>query len=185
MTALREIEFQRTDGTPGRLSDYSGDVVLVVNVASRCGLTPQYEGLQALYADKRDRGFIILGFPANDFGGQEPGTDEEIAEFCSTEYSVTFPIMSKISVQGEEQHALYAALTQEIPTVEGKAEMRGALKEHGITPTDDPDVLWNFEKFLIGKDGTVVARFTPTTTPEDQTLLAAIEAELAKEAPSV
>jgi glutathione peroxidase len=184
MTALGDIEFQRTDGTPGRLSDYSGDVVLVVNVASMCGLTPQYEGLQALYADRADQGFIVLGFPANDFGGQEPGTDEEIAEFCSTNYSVTFPVMSKICVLGEQQHPLYTALTRQIPTVEVKADMRGALKEHGITPTQDPDVLWNFEKFLISKDGDVVARFTPATTPEDKALLDAIDTELAREAPS-
>ena len=178
---MRDIEFRRMDGGLGRLSDFSGEVVLVVNVASKCGLTPQYEGLQQLYADRHDRGFTILAFPANNFGGQEPGSDEEIAEFCSTEYAVTFPVMSKISVLGEDQHPLYAALTKQVPTADGKAEMREALRGHGMTPTEDPDVVWNFEKFLVGKDGNVVARFAPAVTPDAPNLIAAIEAELAKE----
>lgn len=178
---MRDIEFRRMDGGVGRLSDFSGEVVLVVNVASKCGLTPQYEGLQQLYADRHDRGFTILAFPANNFGGQEPGSDEEIAEFCSTEYAVTFPVMSKISVLGEDQHPLYAALTKQVPTADGKAEMREALRGHGMTPTEDPDVVWNFEKFLVGKDGHVVARFAPAVTPDAPNLVAAIDAELAKE----
>lgn len=177
--ALDDIEFRKMDGQAGRLSDYAGDVVLVVNVASKCGLTPQYEGLQRLYDEKRDRGFTILGFPANNFGGQEPGTDDEIAEFCSTNYSVTFPVMSKISVAGEDQHPIYAELTREIPTAEGKAEMREALRGHGMTPTDDPDVLWNFEKFLVARDGRVVARFAPAVTPDAPALVDAIDSQLA------
>src|SRR5450432_2624113 len=116
MTALSDIEFQKMDGSTGTLSDQAGDVVLVVNVASQCGLTPQYTGLQQLYSDKGDEGFTILAFPANNFGAQEPGTDAEIAEFCSSEYSVTFPVMSKISVVGDDQHPLYAALTEQVPT---------------------------------------------------------------------
>jgi glutathione peroxidase len=180
MTALGEIQYDKMDGTTGMLSEHSGDVVLIVNVASQCGLTPQYEGLQQLYVDKRDDGFTILAFPANNFGGQEPGTDAEIAEFCSTQYSVTFPVMSKISVVGDDQHALYGALTEERPTADGKPEMREALRGHGMTPTDDPDVLWNFEKFLIAKDGSVVARFAPAVAPDDPALVGAIESELAK-----
>jgi glutathione peroxidase len=180
MAALGEIEFDKMDGTTGTLSEHSGDVILVVNVASQCGLTPQYTGLQQLYTDKRDDGFVILAFPANDFGGQEPGTDAEIAEFCTTEYSVTFPVMSKISVVGDDQHELYGALTEELPTADGKAEMREALRGHGMTPTDDPDVLWNFEKFLIAKDGSVVARFAPAVAPDDPAVVGAIETELAK-----
>ena len=165
MTALGDIEYRKMDGSPGSLSEYDGDVVLVVNVASKCGLTPQYTGLQELYAGKQDDGFTILGFPANNFGGQEPGTDDEIAEFCSSEYSVTFPVMSKISVVGDDQHALYTELTQQAPTADGKDAMREALRGHGMEPTEDPDVLWNFEKFLIGKDGSVVARFAPAVAP--------------------
>ena len=180
MTTLGDIEFQRMDGTTGSLGDYEGSVVLVVNVASQCGLTPQYTGLQELYTQKQDDGFAILAFPANNFGGQEPGTDAEIAEFCSTQYSVTFEVMSKISVVGDDQHDLYAGLTQQAPTADGKDGMREALRGHGMEPTDDPDVLWNFEKFLIGKDGTVVARFAPAVAPDDPALVGAIDSELAK-----
>jgi glutathione peroxidase len=180
MTALGDIEYRKMDGSSGSLSEYDGDVLLVVNVASKCGLTPQYTGLQQLYTDKQDDGFTILAFPANNFGGQEPGTDDEIAEFCSSEYSVTFPVMSKISVVGDDQHALYAELTQQAPTADGKDAMREALRGHGMEPTEDPDVLWNFEKFLIGKDGSVVARFAPAVAPDDPSLVGAIEAELSK-----
>ena len=180
MTALGDIEFRKMDGSGSSLSEYDGDVVLVVNVASQCGLTPQYTGLQQLYVDKADDGFTILAFPANNFGGQEPGTDAEIAEFCSSEYSVTFPVMSKISVVGEDQHALYSELTQQVPTADGNDGMRDALRGHGMEPTEDPDVLWNFEKFLIAKDGTVVARFAPAVGPDDPSLVGAIDAELAK-----
>jgi glutathione peroxidase len=180
MAALGDIEYRKMDGSAGSLSEYDGDVVLVVNVASKCGLTPQYTGLQELYSDKQDDGFTILAFPANNFGGQEPGTDDEILSFCETEYSVTFPVMSKISVVGDDQHPLYSELTQQVPTADGKDGMREALRGHGMEPTDDPDVLWNFEKFLIGKDGTVVARFAPAVAPDDPSLVSAIEAELDK-----
>jgi len=180
MTALGDIEYRKMDGSSGSPSEYDGDVLLVVNVASKCGLTPQYTGLQQLYTDKQDDGFTILAFPANNFGGQEPGTDDEIAEFCTSEYSVTFPVMSKISVVGDDQHALYAELTQQAPTADGKDAMREALRGHGMEPTEDPDVLWNFEKFLIGKDGSVVARFAPAVAPDDPTLVAAIDAELTR-----
>ncbi len=180
MSTLGEIEFTKMDGSTGKLSEHEGEVVLVVNVASQCGLTPQYEALQRLYSDKADAGLTILGFPANDFGSQEPGTDAEIAEFCSTQYSVTFPVMSKISVVGDDQHPLYRELTRQAPTAEGKDEFRERLRGHGLTPTEDPDVLWNFEKFLVGRDGTVVERFAPAVTPDHPSLLAAVEAELAK-----
>jgi glutathione peroxidase len=167
MTTLSDIEYRKMDGSSGSLGEYEGEVVLVVNVASQCGLTPQYTGLQQLYADRHDDGFTIVAFPANNFGAQEPGSDAEIAEFCSSQYSVTFPVMSKISVVGDDQHALYAELTQQVPTADGKDGMRDALRGHGMEPTEDPDVLWNFEKFLIGKDGSVVERYAPTTKPED------------------
>ncbi|QXC60835.1 glutathione peroxidase [Aquihabitans sp. G128] len=180
MTELANIPFATTEGTTSSLAEHHGQVVLVVNVASKCGLTPQYEALQALYADKRADGFEVLAFPANDFAGQEPGTDEEIAEFCSTTYAVEFPILSKISVVGEDQHPLYAALTEQAPAAEDKESFRENLRGHGLSPTDDPDVLWNFEKFLVDKQGAVVGRFSPAVTPDDPALVAAIDAELAK-----
>ena len=180
MSDLRDITFTKTDGSLGTLAEHADEVVLVVNVASKCGLTPQYDALQALYAAKRAERFTILAFPANDFAGQEPGTDDDIAEFCSTNYSVTFPILSKISVVGDDQHPLYAALTEQMPTAEGKEGFRERLRSHGLNPTEDPDVRWNFEKFLIGRGGQVVARFGPAVTPDDPTLVAAIQAELAK-----
>jgi glutathione peroxidase len=180
MTALGDIEYQKVDGSAGALADHAGEVVLVVNVASQCGLTPQYEALEQLHRDKRDQGFSVLAFPANNFGGQEPGTDAEIAEFCSTTYDVTFPVMSKISVVGDDQHPLYAALVDEIPTADGKAEFRETLRGFDLDVADDPEVLWNFEKFLIGRSGDVVARFAPTVTPDDPQIVAAIDAELAR-----
>ncbi len=180
MSDLSTIEFKTMDGETKTLGDYAGEVLLVVNVASKCGLTPQYEGLQRLYSDKHEQGFEILGFPANNFGGQEPGTDDEIAEFCDTNYHVTFPIFSKISVVGDDQHPLYSALTSEIPTADGNEPMRERLRGFNMTPNEDPDIVWNFEKFVIAKDGSVAARFAPATTPDDPALVAAIEAELAR-----
>jgi len=178
--SLADIPFQTMQGDTATLGDYAGDVLLVVNVASKCGLTPQYEGLQTLYTEKGDQGLTILGFPANDFKGQEPGTDEEIAQFCSLTYNVTFPVLSKISVVGEEQHPLYAALTQAMPTGEGKDAQREGFRSRGMEPNEDPDVLWNFEKFLIARDGSVVGRFAPAITPDSEVLVSAIDAELAK-----
>ncbi len=178
MSELRDIEFTTMTGDTQTLRDFDGEVLLVVNVASQCGLTPQYEGLQRLHAELTGQGFSVLGFPANDFGAQEPGTDEEIAEFCSTNYSVTFPVFSKISVLGDDQHPLYAALTNAVPDADGKHEMRERLRSFGMTPTDDPDVVWNFEKFLIGREGEVIARFAPAVTPDDPALRASIEEAL-------
>jgi glutathione peroxidase len=180
MSELTEIEFNRMDGGVSSLEEYAGDVLLVVNVASQCGLTPQYTGLQELHAELKDQGFSVLGFPANDFGAQEPGTDAEIAEFCETNYHVTFPMFSKISVVGDDQHPLYEALTSSMPSAAGKDEMRDRFRGFGMTPTEDPDVLWNFEKFVIARDGTVAARFAPAVTPDDGELRAVIEQELAK-----
>ena len=180
MTALQDIRLESIHGEPASLGDYAGSVLLVVNVASKCGLTPQYEGLEALYQRYSKDGLVVLGFPANNFGGQEPGSNEEIAEFCDTSYSVTFPLFSKISVVGEDQHPLYAELTSQAPDADGKEPFRARLRGFGMTPTEDPDVLWNFEKFLISRDGDVAARFAPAVTPQDPALVQAIEAELAK-----
>lgn len=181
MTSLQQIPLTTITGEKTSLAEYAGSVLLVVNVASKCGLTPQYEKLQALYESRHDRGFEVLGFPANNFGAQEPGTDEEIAEFCSSTYSVTFPMFSKISVVGEDQHPLYRELTSAIPRAEGDPDgFREGLRGHGLTPNEDPDVLWNFEKFLIARDGTVVRRFAPTMAPDDPTVVSAIDDQLAR-----
>ncbi len=180
MTDLANIPLTRIDGTADTLAKHAGKVLLVVNVASKCGLTPQYEGLEALYRSYKDQGLEVLGFPANDFGAQEPGSDEEIATFCSTTYDVSFPLFAKGDVTGPDQQSLYAALTKALPEKQGDAAgMRNRQRERGRTPTEDPEVLWNFEKFVIARDGTVAARFAPAVTPDDPALVAAIEAELA------
>lgn len=175
---LLDIEFATPEGSQKTLADYAGNVVLVVNVASKCGLTPQYEALQQLYQQHRGDGLTVLAFPANDFMGQEPGTDAEIVEFCSTTYAVTFPVLAKISVVGETRHPLYSELTQQAPTADDKDEFRAGLRQAGIEPTEDPDVLWNFEKFLIGRDGQVADRFAPSVAPDAPQLLAAVRAQL-------
>lgn len=147
MTTLSDFSMPLLDGTEQDLSAYAGKLVLVVNVASKCGLTPQYEGLEALYRRYRDQGLVILGFPCNQFAGQEPGTSEEIAQFCALTYGVTFPVFQRINVNGRWTHPLYTWLKAAIPGVLG-----GTIK-------------WNFTKFLIGRDGTVIARYAPATEP--------------------
>lgn len=177
---LLDIPVKRTDGNEATLNDYRGRVMLVVNVASKCGLTVQYEGLEKLYEAKRDEGLVVLGFPANDFKDQEPGTDEEIATFCSTTYDVQFPIFSKISVKGETTHPLYASLTSSAPDAIGDGPMRERLQAYGIDTGKPGDVLWNFEKFLIGRDGKVAGRFAPDVTADDSRLMSAVEKELSR-----
>jgi glutathione peroxidase len=151
------------DGQPVSLGSYSGKVVLLVNVASKCGFTPQYAGLEALYEKYKDRGLVIVGIPANNFMQQEPGTNEEIKKFCSNKYNVTFPMMSKVSVKGDDQTPLYQFLT-------GK----------DTDPQYAGDIKWNFTKFLFDRSGKPVARFEPATTPDSPEVTAAIEAALAK-----
>lgn len=146
------------EGKDVKLADYQGKVILVVNVASQCGLTPQYKGLEAAYEKYKEQGFVVLGFPCNQFGKQEPGNEEEIQKFCSSKYNVTFPMFSKIDVNGKDSSPLYQSL---------KAKFPG-------------DIKWNFEKFLINKKGEVVKRFAPTMKPESPEVVAAIEAELKK-----
>jgi glutathione peroxidase len=179
VTDLQSIPIETITGERASLADYDGQVLLVVNVASKCGLTPQYDGLESLYERYRDAGFEVLGFPANDFRAQEPGTNEEILEFCRATYSVKFPLFAKIAVVGPDKHPLYEALTEAAPTSIGDAAgYRRRLRGFGIEATEDPDILWNFEKFLIGRDGTVVARFAPTVTPDDPQLVEALETAL-------
>lgn len=178
MLKIQNIPLTRIDGSVASLNDFLGKVLLVVNVASKCGLTPQYEGLEALYADKRSQGLEVLGFPANDFGAQEPGSDAEIQSFCSLTYDVQFPLFSKISVLGTGRHPLYAELTRLQPQAIGEGPFRERLKGYGITSDDTTAVLWNFEKFLIGRDGEVVARFSPDVAADDPRLLEAIDKAL-------
>lgn len=179
---LQSIPLTRIDGSQDTLATHEGKVLLIVNVASKCGLTPQYAGLEKLFEERRAQGFEVLGFPANNFLGQEPGTDAEIAEFCSLTYDVKFPLYSKVSVAGADRHPLYAALTQAQPHAIGEGAMRRRLEGHGIPANPAPDVLWNFEKFLVSRKGEVVARFAPDVTPDDPRLAQAVEAELAKSA---
>ena len=181
MTDVQNIPLATITDSTTSLSDFAGDVLLVVNVASKCGLTPQYESLEAIHSQNRQRGFQVLGFPANNFREQEPDTNDEIAEFCKMTYAVDFPMFAKISVAGDDQHPLYEHLTTAVPRAEGDPDaFRERLQGFGIEANNDPDVLWNFEKFLIARDGSVVRRFAPSMTPDDPTILAAIEAELAK-----
>ena len=180
---LYTIPVTRIDGTVGSVGDYRGHVLLVVNVASKCGLTPQYEGLEKIQQTYSERGFNVLGFPANDFAGQEPGTDAEIQQFCTTGFGATFPMFSKVQVTGEDKHPLYAELIDRKPAspqTDGKAGLIDGLIKFGVTPNSEPELLWNFEKFLIGKTGEVVARFSPDTLPDSPVIKSAIEAELAR-----
>ena len=180
--SLYDISLKQIDGSASSLGDYRGKVLLVVNVASKCGLTPQYEGLEKLYQDKKAQGLEILGFPANNFKEQEPGSDGEIVEFCSVNYDIHFPLFSKISVVAVSLKKKYAELTAAQRESTGEGPFRERLKGYGITSDNTTDVLWNFEKFLIDRQGTVVARFAPDVAADDPRLLEAIEAQLAQEA---
>lgn len=156
MSTLQDFQADRIDGSGNLVPDLSGKVVLAVNVASKCGLTPQYKGLEKLYQELQGDGFIVVGFPCNQFGGQEPGAEKEIVQFCQTNYDVTFPLARKLEVNGPGRHPIYQWLTTEFPG----------------------DIEWNFEKFLIGRDGKVVRRYPPATKPDDKGLLQDIAALL-------
>ncbi|PKW25784.1 glutathione peroxidase [Phycicoccus duodecadis] len=149
MTTLSDFSATTLQGEDRPLAAYAGDVVLVVNTASKCGFTPQYEGLEALYSELKDEGFVVLGFPCNQFGAQEPGAEDEIEEFCQVNYGVTFPMFAKVDVNGDDEHPLYAWL---------KSEKKGLLGGR---------IKWNFTKFLVGRDGTVIERYAPNTEPAD------------------
>jgi glutathione peroxidase len=181
MTPIESIAVETIDGAPSNLGHFTGTVRLVVNVASRCGLTPQYKALEATYRKFKDRGFAVLGFPANEFGGQEPGTNSEIKKFCAEEYDVTFPMFAKLVVKGDGQHALYKALTEEQPNAQylPDTDFRGELMKYGIKPGSAAEILWNFEKFLLDRSGNVVARFGPDVPPDAEMVTSAIEKALA------
>jgi len=161
MPTFHDFSAKTIDGTAQSLRDYKGKVALVVNVASQCGLTPQYAGLEELYTTFKDKGFVVLGFPCNQFGGQEPGTEGEIKTFCETKFGVTFPMFSKVDVNGAGRDPLYAFLTSE-----------------NTTPDGPGDIRWNFAKFLVDRDGKVVARFAPTTPPASEEIVSAVERQL-------
>jgi glutathione peroxidase len=180
-----EIPLATISGEPASLAVYRGKVLLVVNVASQCGLTGQYDALEKLYSRFKQSGLVVLGFPANDFGAQEPGSNEEIATFCRTTYGVNFPMFSKIAVTGPTAHPLYQALIAEAPKASGatRPEFRENLERFlGKTnsgPTNpEPGILWNFEKFLIDRQGKVIARFSPEMVPDDPAIVSAIERAL-------
>jgi glutathione peroxidase len=181
-TAVYDIPVRRITGEELSLAEFKGKVLLVVNVASKCGLTKQYDGLEKLYKKYRDQGLVVAGFPANDFAGQEPGTNEEIQAFCTANFGVEFPLFDKITVVGARKHPLYAALIEAQPKAITSAEVPFSekLKGYGIAPNPEPEVLWNFEKFLVSRAGEVVKRFAPDTAPDEPALIAAIESELAK-----
>jgi glutathione peroxidase len=181
-TAIQQIPLRRITGEETNLGQFGGKVLLVVNVASKCGLTKQYEGLEKLYRDYRDRGLVVAGFPANDFKSQEPGSNEEIATFCSSNFGVDFPMFEKITVAGEGKHPLYQELISAQPRATSTANEPFAenLKRYGIEPNPEPEILWNFEKFVIDRKGNVVARFSPDTTPDNPALRQTLETELAK-----
>lgn len=179
--SIFDIPLQASNGSDTSLAPFKGQVMLIVNVASKCGLTPQYAGLQALYDRFRDRGLQVLGFPCNDFAGQEPGSEDEIRDFCDTNYRVGFPLFAKLRINSEPRHPLYAKLVAAQPqaVASGDPLLRDTLSKHQLLPQRDTDVMWNFEKFLVGRDGAVVARFAPDVTPDDARLVAAVEDALA------
>jgi glutathione peroxidase len=162
--SMYEFTMKDIDGNDIKLDAYRGKVAMIVNTASKCGLTPQYEGLQDLYDKYKDRGFVVLGFPANNFMGQEPGTEKEIKDFCNLNYDVSFPMFSKISVKGTDQHPFYTFLTNK-----------------DTNPGFEGDITWNFEKFLTDRNGKIIARFSPKTTPDSPEVVSAIENALKDE----
>jgi glutathione peroxidase len=186
MPNIYEIPVSKITGERTSLADYRGKVLLLVNVASQCGLTPQYGALEKLYARFRDSGFVVCGFPANDFGAQEPGTNEEIQTFCHSTFGVDFPMFSKIPVTGPDTHPLYQTLVASQPKAIGptrdtfRERLNGFLrdKHNGATTNPEPGILWNFEKFLIDRNGNVAARFSPEVLPDDPAVVTAIESAL-------
>ena len=180
MPGIQDIPLRTIDGEETSLGDYAGQVLLVVNVASKCGLTPQYQALESTYTAHRARGFAVLGFPCNQFLAQEPGQEAEIAAFCQATYGVDFPLFAKIEVNGPGRHPLYTALTQAIPEarINPDGTLRERLAKRGVNPGPG-EILWNFEKFLISRQGAVVARFAPDVAPDDPLVTDAIAAELA------
>jgi len=178
---ILDTDVTTIDGEVTSMQPYAGNVLLIVNVASKCGLTPQYEQLENLQKTWHQQGFSVLGFPCNQFLGQEPGSEEEIKTYCSTTWGVTFPMFSKIDVNGEGRHPLYQKLIDAAPTAVAPADRGGyeRMASKGRAPRYPDDILWNFEKFLVGRDGKVLQRFSPDMTPEDPILVQTIKQALA------
>jgi glutathione peroxidase len=181
---LYDIPVHKITGEGTSLGDYRGKVLLIVNVASKCGLTPQYDALEKLHTRFQDSGFAVCGFPANDFAGQEPGSNEDIQTFCRSTFGVNFPMFAKITVVGPDTHPLYQSLIAAEPKATSpgrdgfREKLNGFLKQHNATTNPEPGILWNFEKFLIDRNGKVVARFSPEVLPDDPSVVAAIESAL-------
>jgi glutathione peroxidase len=181
---LYDIPVHKITGEGSSLADYRGKVLLIVNVASKCGLTPQYDALEKLYSRFKDAGLVVLGFPANDFAGQEPGSNEDIQTFCRSTFGVDFPMFSKITVTGPNTDPLYKALIAAEPKPIGsgrevfRENLNGYLQKTGATTNPEPGILWNFEKFLVDRTGKVVARFSPEVLPDDDAVLTAINSAL-------
>jgi glutathione peroxidase len=180
--SIYDIPVEKISGGAASLGEFKGKVVLVVNVASKCGLTPQYEGLESLYERLQPQGLVVAGFPANDFKEQEPGTNEEIQSFCTVNYGVKFPLFAKIKVTGPEKHPLYATLIAAQPAAVSvnQPSWREKLNGWGVPTLPEPELTWNFEKFLVSRTGEVVQRFAPDTPADAPELTAAIERELMK-----
>ncbi len=179
MATIFEVPLKTIAGEPTTLEPFKGHVLLIVNTASKCGLTPQYEGLEKIYSTYKHCGFEVLGFPANDFAGQEPGTSEEIQSFCSTKYNVTFPMFEKVVATGPAKSPLYETLTEAQPVARiADPGFKDQLRGYGLTVHDAPELTWNFEKFLVNRKGQIVARFAPDTLPTDPIVIQAIEREL-------
>ncbi|RYZ71140.1 MAG: redoxin domain-containing protein [Proteobacteria bacterium] len=179
-TTLKDISFTRMDGQKTSISDYEGNVLLIVNVASACGLTPQYEGLEKLYEKYHAQGLEVLGFPANEFGAQEPGSNADIQAFCSSKFGVKFSMFEKIVVKGPGIHPLYDKLIHsgvKVVLPEG-SDLEAKLEEHGLLTGEEEEITWNFEKFLVNRQGQVIARFAPDMKPEDDVIVSAIEKAL-------
>jgi glutathione peroxidase len=185
-TSLYDIPLNKINGEGASLAGYRGKVLLLVNVASQCGLTPQYDALEKVYSRFKGSGFVVCGFPANDFGAQEPGSNEDIQTFCRSTFGVDFPMFSKITVTGPDTHPLYQALVATQPKAIGptRSAFRENLnnflksKHNGAATNPEPGILWNFEKFLIDRNGNIAARFSPEVLPDDPTVIAAIETAL-------
>ena len=179
MATLFDVPVTAITGEPATLAPFEGHVLLIVNTASKCGLTPQYEGLEKLYSTYKHCGFDVLGFPANDFAGQEPGTNQEIQTFCDLNYKISFPMFEKVVVTGPEKHPLYDLLTSVQPVARtADPGFKDKLRGYGMNVNDAPELTWNFEKFLVNRRGQVVARFAPDTLPTDPVMIQAIEREL-------
>ena len=179
MPTLFDLPLKTITGEDTSLAPFQGHVLLVVNTASKCGLTPQYEALEKLYGTYKHCGFEVLGFPANDFAGQEPGSNEDIQNFCTTKFNVTFPMFEKVVATGPEKADLYKLLIDAQPTAKvADPSFHDKLRGYGLTVNDAPELSWNFEKFLVNRKGEVVARFSPDTVPTDAVVIQAIEREL-------